>query len=249
MSVYEFLLTTYKSKKSGYWVLIDPDDLPLEKIPSFMERLKRSEVDVILIGGSLILNSDFEHFVGEVKRHSDSIPVVLFPGGAYQVTSNADAILFLSLLSGRESYHLISNQVMAAPLVYRSKLEAISTAYMLVESGKPTSAQFMSGTTPLPRDKPDIAVAHALAAQYLGFKLIYLEAGSGAELSVPEEMIASISRTVDIPLIVGGGIQTPEQAAAKIAAGASFIVTGNVLENNHDDGLILAFSKAIHQSL
>ena len=246
MSVYNTLLTTYRNKKSGYWVLIDPDDLPLDKIPTFMERLKKSEVDIILIGGSLIMNSDFENFVGEIKKHAGSIPVVLFPGGAYQVTPQADAILFLSLLSGRESYHLISNQVMAAPLEYRSKLEPISTAYMLVESGKPTSAQFMSGTTPLPRDKPDIAVAHALAAQYLGFKLIYLEAGSGAELSVPEEMISAISRTVDIPLIVGGGIKTPEQAAAKVAAGASFVVTGNVLENNHQDDLILAFSKAVH---
>ncbi len=162
MSVYNSLLTSYENNKAGYWVLIDPDDLPVDKIPSFMERLKKSDVDIILIGGSLIINSDFEHFVGEIKNHSGSIPVVLFPGGAYQVSPQADAILFLSLLSGREAYHLISNQVMAAPIVHRSKLEPISTAYMLVESGKPTSAQFMSGTTPLPRDKPDIAVAHAL---------------------------------------------------------------------------------------
>ncbi len=247
MAVYDSLLTTYKNKKSGYWVLIDPDDLPLDKIPSFMESLQKSEVDIILIGGSLIINSDFEHFVGEIKKYSGSIPVILFPGGAYQVTPKADAILFLSLLSGRESYHLISNQVLAAPLVHRSKIEAISTAYMLVDSGKTTSAQFMSGTTPLPRDKPDIVVAHALAAQYLGFKLIYLEAGSGAELSVPEETIMAVSRTVDIPLIVGGGIQTPEQAAAKVAAGATFVVTGNVLENNHQDDLVSAFARAVHQ--
>jgi putative glycerol-1-phosphate prenyltransferase len=248
MSVYEKLLSSYTNKNAQYWVLIDPDDLPQDKIPSFMEKLNGSGVDIILVGGSLILNSDFDHYVGELKKHSGSIPVVLFPGGAYQVSARADAILFLSLLSGREAYHLISNQVLAAPIVYRSKLEPIPTAYMLVESGKPTSAQFMSGTTPLPRDKPDIAVAHALAAQYLGFKLIYLEAGSGAELSVPEEMIAAVSRTVNIPLIVGGGIKTPEQAAAKVAAGASFIVTGNALENNEMDDLILAFSDAVHHN-
>lgn len=248
MSVHENMLSVYRNGHAGYWVLIDPDDLPLDQVPAFMAKLHQCEVDIILIGGSLIINSDFEQFVGEIKKHAAAIPVVLFPGGAYQISPQADAILFLSLLSGRESYHLISNQVLAAPLVYRSKLEPIPTAYMLVDSGKPTSAQFMSGTTPLPRDKPDIVVAHALAAQYLGFKLIYLEAGSGAELSVPEEIIAAVSRTVDIPLIVGGGIRTPAQAAAKVAAGATFVVTGNVLENNHQTDLIRAFSRAIHNN-
>jgi putative glycerol-1-phosphate prenyltransferase len=247
MSVYETLLKKYQAGEAGYWVLIDPDDLPIEEIPVFMKRLQSSDVDIVMIGGSLLLNSDFEKYVRETKAHAGHIPIVLFPGSVYQITPEADALLFLSLLSGREAYHLISNQVLAAPLVYRSGLEAIATAYMLVDSGKPTSAQFMSGTIPLPRDKPDIVVAHALAAQYLGFKLIYLEAGSGAELSVPEEIISAVSKKVDIPLIVGGGIRTPAEAAAKVSAGACFIVIGNILEKNNRENLIKEFSLAIHQ--
>jgi len=247
MSVYEALLKKYHGGEAGYWVLIDPDDLPVKEIPSFMQRLRDGKVDIVMIGGSLLLNSEFERYVREIKTHAGHLPVVLFPGSVYQITPEADALLFLSLLSGREAYHLISNQVLAAPLVQRSGLEAIATAYMLVDSGNLTSAQFMSGTTPLPRNKPEIVVAHALAAQYLGFKLIYLEAGSGAEMSVPEETITAVARCVDIPLIVGGGIRTPAEAAAKVAAGASFVVTGNILETNKRANLVKEFSVAIHQ--
>jgi len=247
MSVYETLLKEHRAGKAGYWVLIDPDDLPVKDIPSFMQRLQAAKVDIVMIGGSLLLNSEFERFVREIKAYAGHLPVMLFPGSVYQITPEADALLFLSLLSGREAYHLISNQVLAAPLVHRSGLEAIATAYMLIDSGRTTSAQFMSGTTPLPRNKPDIVVAHALAAQYLGFKLIYLEAGSGAELSVPDETIAAVARTVDIPLIVGGGIRTPEEAAAKVAAGASFVVTGNILESDKRENLVKQFSIAIHR--
>lgn len=247
MSVYEALLKKYHGGEAGYWVLIDPDDLPVKEIPSFMQRLRDGKVDIVMIGGSLLLNSEFERYVREIKTHAGHLPVVLFPGSVYQITPEADALLFLSLLSGREAYHLISNQVLAAPLVQRSGLEAIATAYMLVDSGNLTSAQFMSGTTPLPRNKPEIVVAHALAAQYLGFKLIYLEAGSGAEMSVPEETITAVARSVDIPLIVGGGIRTPAEAAAKVAAGASFVVTGNILETNKRANLVKEFSVAIHQ--
>jgi len=247
MSVYKTLLKKYHAGESGYWVLIDPDNLPVKKVPPFMQRLQAGKVDMVMIGGSLLLNSEFERYVREIKTHAGNLPVILFPGSVYQITPEADALLFLSLLSGREAYHLISNQVLAAPLVQRSGLEAIATAYMLVDSGKLTSAQFMSGTTPLPRNKPEIVVAHALAAQYLGFKLIYLEAGSGAEMSVPEETITAVARSVDIPLIVGGGIRTPAEAAAKVAAGASFVVTGNILESDKRDDLVKEFSVAIHQ--
>jgi phosphoglycerol geranylgeranyltransferase len=247
MSVYEALLTKYHDGEAGYWVLIDPDDLPVKEIPSFMQRLQDGKVDIVMIGGSLLLNSEFERYVREIKTHAGQLPVILFPGSVYQISPEADALLFLSLLSGREAYHLISNQVLAAPLVQRSGLEAIATAYMLVDSGNLTSAQFMSGTTPLPRNKPEIVVAHALAAQYLGFKLIYLEAGSGAEMSVPEETITAVARSVDIPLIVGGGIRTPAEAAAKVAAGASFVVTGNILETNKHANLVKEFSAAIHR--
>ena len=238
MTVHDSLTEYYDQKRAGYWVLLDPDKLPVEDIPAFMDRLVKSEVDGILIGGSLILNSDFEQFVGEIKKFSERIPVILFPGSVHQVTPEADALLFLSVVSGRQAQNLIGNQVLAAPLVYRSGIEAIATAYMLIDSGRQTAAQFMSGSMPLPRNKPDLVVAHALAAQYLGFKLIYLEGGSGADHSVPVEIIAAVRKTVNIPIIVGGGIINPEVAAEKVAAGATFIVTGNVLEKSDDPGLI-----------
>jgi putative glycerol-1-phosphate prenyltransferase len=246
MSVYESLRKFYNNQKAGYWVLLDPDKLPVEKIPGFIDQLLKSKVDAILIGGSLILNSDFEYFVGEVKKYSEHIPIILFPGSVHQVTPKADALLFLSVVSGRQAQNLIGNQVLAAPLVHRSGIEAIATAYMLIDSGCQTAAQFMSGSMPLPRNKPELVVAHALAAKYLGFKLIYLEGGSGADLSVPEEIISAVRKTVDIPIIVGGGITSPDIAAKKVTAGATFVVTGNVLEKSDDAELIGKFATAVH---
>jgi putative glycerol-1-phosphate prenyltransferase len=248
MSVHDSFIKIYNNHDAAYWVLLDPDKLPIDKIPGFLDQLKKSNVDGILIGGSLILNSDFEYFVGEVKKYSDQIPVILFPGSVHQVAPKADALLFLSVISGRQAQNLIGNQVLAAPLVYRSGIEAIATAYMLIDSGRQTAAQFMSGSMPLPRNKPDLVVAHALAAQYLGFKLIYLEGGSGADLSVPNEIISAVRKTVDIPIIVGGGITSPEVATTKVAAGATFIVTGNVLEKSDDAELIQKFASAVHSS-
>jgi putative glycerol-1-phosphate prenyltransferase len=247
MTVYASLLQIYKNNQAGYWVLIDPDDLAVDKIPQFINHIKNGEVDAFLIGGSLILNSEFESYVCEIKKFAGSIPVILFPGSVFQITPSADALLYLSIVSGREAQYLIGNQVLAAPLVYRTKLEAISTAYMLIDSGSQTSAQFMSGTIPLPRNKPDIVVAHALAAQYLGFKLIYLEGGSGAEFSVPNEIISAVRKSTNLPIIVGGGINNPEQAAAKVEAGATFVVTGNVIEKSDDKELIRRFAQAIHR--
>jgi len=249
MKVFDSLLKILKEKGAGYFVLIDPDKLATEKIPGFMKKAQTAGVDAVLIGGSILISGEFDQFVGIVKENSNGIPVILFPGGVNQISASADAMLFLSLISGREAQHLIGSQVLAAPIVHRTGIEAISTAYMLIESGRPTSAQYMSGTTPIPRNKPDIAVAHALAAKYLGFKLIYLEAGSGAENSVPVEMIQALSKTVDLPLIVGGGIISPETAQQKIEAGASFIVTGTIHENSSEDGLLKKFANAIHVKL
>jgi putative glycerol-1-phosphate prenyltransferase len=246
MTIFEQQLATINEKGAAYWVLLDPDKLPFDKLPAFVEQAEKAQVDGFLIGGSLILSSDFENFVGELKRHNTGIPAILFPGSVHQITPRADAMLFLSLISGREAQHLIGSQVLAAPLVYRSGIEAISTAYMLLDSGRPTSAHFMSGTMPIPRDKPDIVVAHALAAQYLGFKLIYLEGGSGSDLTIPNEVIAAVTKTSELPVVVGGGIRTPEAAAEKVRAGASFIVTGNILETSGDTELMSAISHAIH---
>ncbi len=246
MIVFENLLKIIEQKGAGYFVLIDPDKLSSEQIPGFMQQAKDAGVDAVLIGGSLLISGEFEEFVKQVKINSNGIPVILFPGGVNQISVSADAMLFLSLISGREAQHLIGSQVLAAPIVHRTGIEPISTAYMLIESGRPTSAQYMSGTNPIPRNKPDIAVAHALAAKYLGFKFIYLEAGSGAENSVPVELIQAVAKIVDLPLIVGGGIVTPETARMKVDAGASFVVTGTIIENSSEDGLLKKFADAIH---
>lgn len=245
MSVYQSLLAASKEQGAGYFVLVDPDKIDGTDLPAFAQQASEAGVDAFLVGGSLILDDSFERCITTLKKHT-TIPVVIFPGGVMQVSASADAILFLSLLSGRNPEHIIGSQVLAAPVVKKIGLEAISTAYLLVESGQPTSAEFMSNTKPLPRNKPDIAVAHALAAEILGFKMIYLEAGSGAQQSIPEEMIGGIAKKCSVPVIVGGGITTPELARKKVDAGAHFIVTGNVLEKNGNAHLMHEFADAIH---
>lgn len=233
---------------AGFVLLLDPDKVPFEQIAATISPLRSAGVDVLLIGGSLLLKQNFDAFVGEVKKAAGELPVILFPGSLHQISGKADALLYLSLISGRNPAHLIDNQVLAAPILWQLGLEAISCAYMLVESGQMTSAEFMSNSRPLPRNKPDLALAHALAAQYLGFKLIYLEAGSGAQLPVPDEMITAVSQTVSIPLIAGGGIRTPEVARNKVEAGASFVVVGNFFETRENHSQLREFADAIHRA-
>jgi len=174
------------------------------------------------------------------------LPVVIFPGALNQISGYADAILYLSLISGRNAEYLIGNQVVAAPIIKHLNLEAISTAYLLIESGQKTSVEFMSGTSPIPRDKTDIAVAHAIAAELLGFKLLYLEAGSGAKKTVPELMVETVCRSVKIPVMVGGGIKSPDVANQKVKAGADIVVVGNHFEKNANNKIIKQFAEAIH---
>jgi len=245
MSVYQNLLSASNAKGAGYLILVDPDKIDDASFPTFIEQATEAGVDAFLVGGSLVLADTFEECIRTIKKHT-SVPVVIFPGSVQQISKEADAILYLSLLSGRNAEHIIGSQVTAAPIIKKMSLEAISTAYMLVESGRTTSAEFMSNTKPLPRNKPDIAVAHALAAEYIGFKFIYLEAGSGAEQPVPDDMVAAVAKYCSVPLIVGGGIRTAEAARKKVTAGAKFIVTGNVLERNGANGLMKEFASAIH---
>lgn len=247
MSVYQKLLEIKQNFGAGFLILIDPDKTTEEQLPRVIEKAQMAGVDAFLVGGSLLLTPDFDSYIKTFKRYAGEIPVIIFPGGVHQISKHADAILFLSLLSGRNADHLVGTQVQASPIIYRLNLEPISTAYLLIESGEVTSAEFMSGTRPLPRHKPEIAVAHALTAQYFGFKFVYLEGGSGAKYSVPIHLIKAIASVLEIPLIVGGGIRTPEEAAEKVQAGASFIVTGNILETQNDLNFIKAFSSAIHQ--
>lgn len=246
MSVYQSLLSRLESQKANYLVLIDPDRKNDSRTKDLVAEVNNSGADAILVGGSLIMDSAFEERVKGIKSASN-VPVILFPGASNQLTREADAILFMSLLSGRNPQYLIGEQVQAAPVVKHMGLETIPTGYLLMAGGSPTSVEFMSNSQPLPMDKPDIVVAHALAAQYLGMSVVYLEAGSGAKRSVTNEVIRSVSGEVDIPVIVGGGIRSPEEAAAKVRAGAQFIVTGTVLEKGDNQGIMASFAQAIHQ--
>ena len=245
LSVYQYLMDIRKKHGAGFLVLIDPDRSTPLVVTEQAKQCRDAGVDAILIGTSIMMNGGFEEAVESVKSAVD-IPVIIFPGEKSQVTSKADAILFLSLLSGRNPEFIIGEQIRSAPIIRRIGLEAISTAYLLVESGRTTSVEYISNTKPIPADKPDIAVAHALAAELFGMKFIYLEAGSGAARPVPDEMIRAVAAEVKIPIIVGGGIRTPETVEAKVRAGASFIVMGNHLEETGEYGQLGPFVRAAH---
>jgi phosphoglycerol geranylgeranyltransferase len=226
--ILEGILDRIKRGRKSYWVLLDPDDFSHTRGAFIAKQAQRAGVDALLIGGSLIHTHLFDVFVAAVKK-AVRMPVILFPGDATQLSRHADAVLFLSLISGRNPVNLIGEHVKAAPVIKRMGIEPISTAYMLVESGTITSVEFMSNTRPLPANKPKIAAAHALAAQYMGMKMVYLEAGSGAQHPVPDEMIALVRSHINVPLIVGGGIRDALTARQKLASGADIIVTGNLL--------------------
>lgn len=245
MNIYNHLLKTIETKGAAYLILLDPDKLYSDKFESFIKKCDDAGVDGFLIGGSLMLNGDFDGFIKRVKQ-TTKLPAIIFPGAINQVTPFADAILFLSVVSGRNPEHLIGKHVLAAPLVKRANLEPISTAYILVESGTATTAQYMSGSSPIPRNKPEIAAATALASEYIGMKLIYLEAGSGAQQTIPNEMVKAVSSICSVPVIVGGGIKSSKIAREKVDNGAKIIVTGNFFENESNWRMIKQFADAVH---
>lgn len=219
-----------RGKEKLFALLLDPDKCNREHLKKLLAVASESYVNMILVGGSLV-NADVNSIILDIKKLSH-LPVVLFPGNAIQFNANADAILLLSLISGRNSDFLIGNHVIASNSIKRSQVEVISTGYILVDGGVQTSVQYMSNTMPIPASKVDIAVATALAGEQLGLKMIYLEAGSGAKNPVPIEMIKAVRDEISIPLIVGGGLKSPEQVKAAWAAGADMVVVGNALEND-----------------
>jgi len=247
MTTYEKLNEIRERRGTGYIVLIDPDKADPSTHPRFVEEATEAGVDAFFVGGSLMVKDQFEKIL-RLTKEATPLPVIIFPGSLFQVSSLADAILFLVLVSGRNPDHLIGNQVTAAPMIKASGLEAISTAYMLVEGGATTSAEFMSNTKPIPRNKPDIAVAHSLAAEYIGMKMLYFDAGSGADNHVSREMIGAVAKHCTLPIIVGGGIRTAEAAGAMAGAGASFVVTGNITEVNKDGAFLRDIANAVHRS-
>ena len=233
-----------KKHNAGYFVLIDPEQCEVRKCAKLAGEVEKAGADAILLGGSFLTND--LHPIAKALKQETQLPLVLFPGDSMHLTPHADAILYISLISGRNPNYLIGEQVKAAPWIQHHALEPIPTGYMLIDGGNRTAVEFTSGTMPIPRDKPDIAGPHALAAEYLGMQMVYLEAGSGATHPVPNEMISTVKAQIGIPVIVGGGIRTPTIAAKKVAAGADFVVTGNILEENGSLELMRAFADAIH---
>jgi putative glycerol-1-phosphate prenyltransferase len=241
VGIYSTIVNNKKKGRKLFSVLIDPDKFDSTDIIALCED---AAVDFIMVGGSLITKGNFEDCIQTIKKATE-IPIIIFPGNYMQISDKADAILLLSLISGRNADFLIGNHVAAAPLLKNSKLDILSTGYILVESGKPTTASYISNTAPIPHDKAEIAVSTAMAGEMLGLKLIYLDAGSGALYSVSEKMIQQVSKNISLPLIVGGGINTPPKATMACKAGADMIVVGNAIEK--EKKVIKSISKAIHQ--
>ena len=242
MKIYSDILLKCISGKKMIAVLVDPDRLNIDECDHIANKSVESGVDLLFVGSSLITSDNFENCLSVLKK--SNLPLILFPGNLMQISDNADALLFLSLISGRNPEMLIGRHVLAAPVLKRTSLEIIPTGYMLIDSGSPTSVSYMSGTIPIPHDKDDIAACTAMAGEMLGMKLIYLDSGSGARFPVSNKMVGEVKKNINVPVIVGGGIKTPEKASEICRSGADVIVIGNVLEK--DPNLISEIANAIH---
>jgi len=229
--------------KKKFAVLIDPDKMSMGNMDEIIELAIEAKVDYFFIGGSLIVNNMLDKCLTDIKEKCD-IPTILFPGNNFQLSFRADGILFLCLISGRNPELLIGNHVLAAPYLKISPLEILPTGYILVDGGIQTTVRYISNTNPIPHAKDDIALCTALAGEMLGQKLMFMDAGSGAKTPVSTSMIEAVSSAVSVPLIVGGGISTPEKALANVKAGADVIVVGNAIEK--DANLIKEIGAAIH---
>ena len=234
----EFIEKKNKGIKS-FAVLIDPDKAELIALSV------KAVVDYFFVGGSLVVSNSTDECINYIKKNCD-IPVLLFPGSPSQISRYADGLLYLSLISGRNPELLIGQHVISAPIVKKSGLEIIPTGYLVIDGGAPTTVSYISNAAPIPSDKNDIAICTAMAGEMLGLKLIYMDAGSGAKIPITESMIEKVAQNVAIPLIIGGGITTPEKAFKNCKAGADVIVIGNAIEK--DSSIITEISSAIHSS-
>jgi phosphoglycerol geranylgeranyltransferase len=242
--VLQTLQQNHVSGKKHLAVLIDPDSITdNDQLIALCQKSNEAHIDLILVGGSLITNGFFDECIRIIKEHT-TIPVVLFPGDVLQANIHADAVLFLSLISGRNPDLLIGKHVLAAPTLKKSGIEIIPTGYMLIDGGKPTSVSYISGTTPIPADKHSIAACTALAGEMLGLRAIYMDAGSGALNPVSAKVIEAVRNHVSTPIFVGGGIRTSEAAVAACKAGADVVVVGNAFEK--DPQLVKAMADAVH---
>ena len=234
-------LFSEKGKKIA--VLIDPDKHNENSLTELINLADESKIDFFLIGGSLLLNP-INETISKIKQQT-STPLILFPGNLLQLTDKVDAMLLLSLISGRNPELLIGNHVIAAPLIKNTGIQTISTGYMLIGTGNTTSVEYISNTNPIPANKTDIALATAIAGELLGMQLIYMDAGSGADYPILADMIKTVKANISIPLVIGGGIRTNEQVKTTCEAGADIVVIGNVLENNNNYK-ISEFASIVH---
>ncbi|MEA5458978.1 geranylgeranylglyceryl/heptaprenylglyceryl phosphate synthase [Arcicella sp. LKC2W] len=229
--IYSTILQFKKERKKGFAVLIDPDKVNWDTLSMLIQNSIHAKVSFFFIGGSLVSNYILEQLIDYIKK-TCSIPVVLFPGNNLHITSNADAILFLSLISGRNPDFLIGHHVIAAPILKQSKIEIIPTSYLLIDGDKKTSVSYISNTTPIPADQINIAKCTAMAGEMLGHQLIFMDAGSGANNHVPVKMVFEVKKELNNPLIIGGGINNANKAKLILEAGADMIVVGNGIEKN-----------------
>ena len=244
MKILNSLFAKKDSNKKSLAVLIDPDKAEDSGSLRHLVRLANENcIDFIFVGGSLLLTAELSRIIGAI-RDEVQIPVVLFPGSPLQISPGADGVLFLSLISGRNPDLLIGHHVQAAPLLKNLGMEILPTGYMLINSGKTTSVAYVSNTIPIPDDKYSLAACTAMAGEMLGLKLLYLDAGSGAEKEISPRMINAVRKAVSLPLMVGGGINTPEKVSAAMAAGADVVIIGNALEK--DPGLLTGMAEKVY---
>ena len=242
-NIYHTIRQGKADAKKAFAVLIDPDKLNEERLAQTIDVAVNAKVDYFFVGGSLVVTDTLDKMVATIKKQC-SIPVILFPGSPDQITAKADALLYLSLISGRNAELLIGHHVVSAPFIRQSGLEIIPVGYMLIDGGSPTTVSYISNTNPIPSNKNDIAICTAMAGEMLGLQLIYMDAGSGAQKAIPTEMIKEVAKHISAPLIIGGGITTAEKAIENCIAGADIIVIGNAVEKNPT--LIKEMADAIH---
>jgi len=241
--IYHSLKERKRLGKKSFAVLIDPDKVDDNDVDQISELSVSAGVDYFLVGGSLVISSYLDECLQRIKKNC-AIPTILFPGSPSQVSKYADALLYLSLISGRNSELLIGQHVVSAPIVKKSGLEIMSTGYMVIDGGAPTTVSYISNASPIPADKNEIAVCTAMAGEMLGMSLIYMDAGSGAKRPINESMIEKVAEVIEVPLIIGGGITDPEKVYLNCKAGADLIVVGNAIEK--DASLIKEMAAAVH---
>src|SRR3954452_4050009 len=229
--LYQHFVKDKQLGKKSLAVLIDPDKVDNLKIDQLVTLSIESKVDYLFVGGSLIISNNLDECIQQIKSLCN-IPVILFPGSPAQVSKYADALLYLSLVSGRNAELLIGQHVVSAPVVRQSGLEIMPTGYMVIDGGAPTTVSYISNAAPIPADKNEIAMCTAMAGEMLGMKLIYMDAGSGARRAITENMIEKVAKHIEVPLITGGGIGDPEKAYRNCKSGADVIVIGNAIEKN-----------------